>query len=439
MAGPGRRSCPTSVLAALTASATSAQWGSVRVNLALCALAAAWMLMPLHPALRKRPPVMAVFVTGLIVISFVLVIRDPWFGFLRLRRVRLCRSGCCPGRGSCPASPRWRSWRPRRRRASVNKGDAARPRGLRRHDRPERAAHVRHLLAPAPRRERRHERTQAGAGRAGRGEPQARGDAGRERGPARSSCWPRPGRPGSWTSGSGWRGRSTTRWRRGSPGSSPSCRRPSTPPAIRRSGAAFRGRDQAGQGEPVRGPAVGGRAAARAAGDGPAERGAGRRRRALVGAARDPGAGHDDRHGAADAAGDRVRAAARRAGGAGQRGQARAGDQGRADRCRTWTTRSPWMCATTAGFDPALLGDRPDRHRRAGGTSARRMATACRPDGRGGGFGLVAMRQRIEALSGTLQVESEPGARHGDLGLRRRPYRPTSAHEQPRRRRRSGC
>jgi signal transduction histidine kinase len=28
----------------------------------------------------------------------------------------------------------------------------------------------------------------------------------------------------------------------------------------------------------------------------------------------------------------------------------------------------------------------------------------------GGGFGLVAMRQRIEALAGTLQVESEPGA-----------------------------
>jgi signal transduction histidine kinase len=28
----------------------------------------------------------------------------------------------------------------------------------------------------------------------------------------------------------------------------------------------------------------------------------------------------------------------------------------------------------------------------------------------GGGFGLVAMRQRIEGLSGTLQVESEPGA-----------------------------
>ena len=30
-------------------------------------------------------------------------------------------------------------------------------------------------------------------------------------------------------------------------------------------------------------------------------------------------------------------------------------------------------------------------------------------DGRDGGFGLVAMRQRIEELAGTLQVESEPG------------------------------
>ena len=69
------------VLAALTASATSAQWGSVRVNLALCALAAAWMLLPLHPGLRKRTPVMAVFVTGIIIITAVLVIRDPWFGF----------------------------------------------------------------------------------------------------------------------------------------------------------------------------------------------------------------------------------------------------------------------------------------------------------------------------------------------------------------------
>ena len=31
----------------------------------------------------------------------------------------------------------------------------------------------------------------------------------------------------------------------------------------------------------------------------------------------------------------------------------------------------------------------------------------------GGGFGLVAMRQRIESLTGTLQVESEPGGGTG--------------------------
>ncbi|MEU4288399.1 ATP-binding protein [Kribbella sp. NPDC026596] len=28
----------------------------------------------------------------------------------------------------------------------------------------------------------------------------------------------------------------------------------------------------------------------------------------------------------------------------------------------------------------------------------------------GGGFGLVAMRQRIEGLNGTLEIESEPGS-----------------------------
>ena len=45
------------------------------------------------------------------------------------------------------------------------------------------------------------------------------------------------------------------------------------------------------------------------------------------------------------------------------------------------------------------------------------VALDVRDDGRGfdgsagsaGGFGLAAMRQRIEGLSGTLQVESEPG------------------------------
>jgi signal transduction histidine kinase len=72
---------PYVVLGALAASATSPQWGSVSVSLTLCALAAVWLLIPLHPALRRRVPVMAVFIAGLIAITAVLVIRDPWFGF----------------------------------------------------------------------------------------------------------------------------------------------------------------------------------------------------------------------------------------------------------------------------------------------------------------------------------------------------------------------
>jgi signal transduction histidine kinase len=67
-----------------------------------------------------------------------------------------------------------------------------------------------------------------------------------------------------------------------------------------------------------------------------------------------------------------------------------------------------------AGFDPARLADgAPERSQPA---LAGPYATATAGDrprlqpAGGGGFGLVAMRQRIEGLSGTLQVESEPGA-----------------------------
>jgi signal transduction histidine kinase len=69
------------VLSALTPSTLSGRWGSVQANLLLCLAAAAWSLIALHPGLRKRPPVMAVFVAGVIAITMVLVIRDPWFGF----------------------------------------------------------------------------------------------------------------------------------------------------------------------------------------------------------------------------------------------------------------------------------------------------------------------------------------------------------------------
>jgi signal transduction histidine kinase len=57
------------------------------------------------------------------------------------------------------------------------------------------------------------------------------------------------------------------------------------------------------------------------------------------------------------------------------------------------------------GFEPDRFGDGGDPP--GVGDDGPRRTDAGVP---GGGFGLVAMRQRIESLSGTLQVESEPGA-----------------------------
>jgi signal transduction histidine kinase len=58
--------------------------GSLLIDLVLCALAAVWVLwmFTLHPAWRVRPRVMAVFFTGFVVLMAALVLRDPWFGFL---------------------------------------------------------------------------------------------------------------------------------------------------------------------------------------------------------------------------------------------------------------------------------------------------------------------------------------------------------------------
>jgi signal transduction histidine kinase len=49
----------------------------------LCGLAALWILVlyTMHPPWRARPRVMGVFLAGLLLISLVLVVRDPWFGF----------------------------------------------------------------------------------------------------------------------------------------------------------------------------------------------------------------------------------------------------------------------------------------------------------------------------------------------------------------------
>jgi signal transduction histidine kinase len=69
------------ILCAVLPSALIGHFGSKWTNLVLCLAAAAWSLMALSPGLRRRAPVMAIFVAGVIAISFALVIRDPWFGF----------------------------------------------------------------------------------------------------------------------------------------------------------------------------------------------------------------------------------------------------------------------------------------------------------------------------------------------------------------------
>lgn len=54
--------------------------GSLFVDLVLCAAAAVWSLA-LFPGGRDRPVIMGVFLAGLILFGLVMVIRDPWFGF----------------------------------------------------------------------------------------------------------------------------------------------------------------------------------------------------------------------------------------------------------------------------------------------------------------------------------------------------------------------
>jgi signal transduction histidine kinase len=75
------------ILAALIPSAVGGYWGSVWINLALCLAAAAWSVAAVWavPALRLGPRknawVMALFTAGVIALALALVLRDPWFGF----------------------------------------------------------------------------------------------------------------------------------------------------------------------------------------------------------------------------------------------------------------------------------------------------------------------------------------------------------------------
>jgi signal transduction histidine kinase len=70
----------TAVLTVIVRDSARETW---LIDLALCGLAAVWMLClyTLVPAWRDRDPMRAVFFTGLIAIMTVLIIRDPWFGF----------------------------------------------------------------------------------------------------------------------------------------------------------------------------------------------------------------------------------------------------------------------------------------------------------------------------------------------------------------------
>lgn len=74
---------------------------SLLVDLALCALAALWMLVlfTLRPAWRDNTALMLVFFTGLMAIMAVLVVRDPWFGAFTPASATSTPSGSFRGRG----------------------------------------------------------------------------------------------------------------------------------------------------------------------------------------------------------------------------------------------------------------------------------------------------------------------------------------------------
>ncbi len=71
------------VLAASTFTVKDEHGTTLLIDVALCAATAAWMLgmYTLNPAWRRRTPHMAVFVAGLLVLTGVLTARNGWFGF----------------------------------------------------------------------------------------------------------------------------------------------------------------------------------------------------------------------------------------------------------------------------------------------------------------------------------------------------------------------
>jgi signal transduction histidine kinase len=71
------------VLAASTLTVRGEHGTSLLIDVSLCAVTAAWMLgmYTLNPGWRRRVPPMAVFVAGLLVLTAVLTARSGWFAF----------------------------------------------------------------------------------------------------------------------------------------------------------------------------------------------------------------------------------------------------------------------------------------------------------------------------------------------------------------------
>jgi len=74
------------VLAGLTLPWRTASTASLAVDVSLCVAFALWVLFmySLHPEWRRSMPQVGIFVAGLLALTFALVIRDGWFGYLTL-------------------------------------------------------------------------------------------------------------------------------------------------------------------------------------------------------------------------------------------------------------------------------------------------------------------------------------------------------------------
>ena len=129
-------------------------------------------------------------------------------------------------------------------------------------------------------------------------------------------------------------------------------------------------------------------------GDRAAERRAGRRGRPLVRAVPDPGPGCHDRHGPADAGRGRVRAAAHRAGGTGERGQARPGDPGRRDPFLPGERGGPGRPGRRRGVRTGSARGRRERRRPRRRVRPDRDAAADRGPGRDAAGGIRTQRHR---------------------------------------------